>query len=426
MIIERKQIAKNVCLTKIPCYQFKTNVIAVYFKRPLCREEVTANSLIPYVLKSGTRSWQTETKISKHLQELYGTGLGVSVSKTGEMQILGFKLSFAAESFLGENILEDVISFLGEIILQPYLEDGVFCKNYVNIEKEVLKESILAKINDKAYYAKERCIEIMCKNEPYGIAEEGYLEDLELLTEENLYVQYKKMISSSSVDILLEGQMDFEKAEQFIQKHISLPEGEKVEIKEENIFVEPSELKEESETMDIEQGKLVIGYRTGRNARMDDYYDLLLYSIVLGVGAQSKLFRIVREKNSLCYSIGASLERLKGLMFIQTGIESKNKNRVIELIGEQLVEMKKGNITEEELLLAKKMAINSYRSTKDSVSGLCDFYYAQGLYGKNLTIEQAIEKIEWITAEDLKKTADSIIVDTIFFLKGTEEDHFEQ
>lgn len=126
--------------------------------------------------------------------------------------------------------MEDVISFLGEIILQPYLEDGVFCKNYVNIEKRSFEgDSILAKINDKAYYAKERCIEIMCKNEPYGIAE-GYLEDLELLTEENLYVQYKKMISSSSVDILLEGTNGFEKAEQFIQKHISCLKG-KVEIR---------------------------------------------------------------------------------------------------------------------------------------------------------------------------------------------------
>ena len=94
-----------------------------------------------------------------------------------ENQVIGFKMSFVREEFLEESILESVISILSEIIFSPVLEDGVFLRKYVDTEKEVLKESILAKINDKGHYAKEMCIEKMCEEEPYGIVEEGYLEE---------------------------------------------------------------------------------------------------------------------------------------------------------------------------------------------------------------------------------------------------------
>ena len=99
--------------------------------------------------------------------------------------------------------------------------------------------------------------------------------------------------------------------------------------------------------MDIEQVQLVIGYRTNRSIRDDDYYALLMYSVILGNGSFSKLFRVVREKNSLCYSIGTSLEKLKGIMFIQTGIDSKNKDRIIGLIKELMEDMKIKNISDE-------------------------------------------------------------------------------
>ena len=421
MSIKKTDLGYGVTFRKIDCTQFKTNIIAVYFRKELSRDDVTQNSLVPYVLKSGTKNYPTDMRLSKHLQELYGTKLGLSVSKVGENQVIGFKMSFVREEFLEENILESVISILSEIIFSPVLEDGVFLRKYVDTEKEVLKESILAKINDKGHYAKEMCIEKMCEEEPYGIVEEGYLEDLDEITPETLYQQYQNLLSYSLVDIVVEGTMDFDRTVGLIQKYFSFPTERSFVLKNEVVAKTVETVKEYEETMDIEQGKLVMGFRTNRSIRDDDYYALLMYSVILGNGSFSKLFRVIREKYSLCYSIGTSLEKLKGIMFIQTGIDSKNKAQVMRLIQEQMKEMEMKNISEEETLQGKKLVINGFKSVKDSVMGLCDFYYFQTLHGNEKSIEEIIDSIQSVTVEEIAKVAHDIQLDTIFFLRGKGE-----
>ena len=116
MSIRKTDLGYGVTFRKIDCTQFKTNIIEVYFRKELSRDDVTQNSLVPYVLKSGTKNYPTDMRLSKHLQELYGTKLGISVSKAGENQVIGFKMSFVREEFLEESILESVISILSEII----------------------------------------------------------------------------------------------------------------------------------------------------------------------------------------------------------------------------------------------------------------------------------------------------------------------
>lgn len=421
MNIRKKELGHGITFRKIDCTQFKTSIISVYFRKELSRDDVTQNSLVPYVLKSGTKNYPTDLSLSKYLQELYGTRLGISVFKSGENQVIGFKMSFVQDEFLEVSILESVISVLSEIIFSPVLEDGFFLSKYVDTEKEVLKESILAKINDKGHYAKEMCIEKMCEEEVYGIAEEGYLEDLVEITPQKLYQQYQNLLSNSLVDIVVEGTMDFDRTAELIQKYFSFPTERNFVIKKEVVSKTVEVIKEYEETMDIEQGKLVMGYRTNRSIRDDDYYALLMYSVILGNGSFSKLFRVVREKNSLCYSIGTSLEKLKGIMFIQTGIDSKNKDRIIGLIKELMEDMKMKNISDEEISQGKKLVINSFKSVKDSVMGLCDFYYFQTLHENEKSIEEIIEAIQSVTVEEIARVAHDIQLDTIFFLRGKGE-----
>lgn len=421
MNIRKKELGHGITFRKIDCTQFKTSIMSVYFRKELSREDVTQNSLVPYVLKSGTKNYPTDLSLSKYLQELYGTRLGISVFKSGENQVIGFKMSFVQDEFLEESILESVISILSEIIFSPVLEDGFFLGKYVDTEKEVLKESILAKINDKGHYAKEMCIEKMCEEEVYGIAEEGYLEDLVEITPQKLYQQYQNLLSNSLVDIVVEGTMDFDRTAELLQKYFSFPTERNFVIKKEVVSKTVEVVKEYEEIMDIEQGKLVMGYRTNRSIRDDDYYALLMYSVILGNGSFSKLFRVVREKNSLCYSIGTSLEKLKGIMFIQTGIDSKNKDRIMGLIKELMEDMKMKNISDEEISQGKKLVINSFKSVKDSVMGLCDFYYFQTLYENEKSIEEIIEAIQSVTVEEIARVAHDIQLDTIFFLRGKGE-----
>ena len=155
---EKININNGINLMLIPRDNYKTNIVTVYLKRPLKRDEVTKNSLIPSVLKSATVGYPNPIAIAKKLQDLYGSTIGVSVDKMGERQVLSFRMYCVGDMYLPEPVFEDSLAMLKEIILHPLTKDGGFVKEYVDIEKTILEEDIKSKINNKGHYAVEKCI----------------------------------------------------------------------------------------------------------------------------------------------------------------------------------------------------------------------------------------------------------------------------
>lgn len=415
-IIQSKILPGNIKVLNLKNNQFKTNLISIYIKRPLNEGEVTMNSLIPSVLKMGSAKLTTQAEISKAFQELYGSSFGVGVGKIGEKQILSFKLSLTNDKYLGENITTKAFELLMDIMLNPLVENGGFNDRYVEIEKEVLKEAILSRINNKGTYAMERCIEEMCKNEPYSIHEDGKLEDLEKIDSISLYNHYTKILQDSEIDIAFTGEFDIDLLEKEIISKFSFRNKEIVQIPRESIYYNVSEVKEIADKMDVSQGKIVMGYRTNIDVKSDDFIPMFMYSIILGSGAHSKLFMNIREKHSLCYSINSYLEKMKSIMFIAAGIEVSNFERTIELIKKEVDDMNCGNISDNELEFAKKFVKNNLRSLKDSIWSLSDYYYNLSNQGRNESVEEFLEKVESITVDDIKRISSNIQLDTIYFL----------
>lgn len=414
--IDSKILPGNIRLLNLQSQQFKTNLITLYIKRPLNDHEVTMNSLIPSILKMGNSKFETQAEISKKFQELYGSSFGVGVGKLGEKQILSFKLALTNDKYLNEKITKEAFSLMMDIILNPLLEDGGFKNKYLEIEKEVLKESILSKINNKGTYALERCIEEMCKNEPYSIHEDGKIEDLEAITAKSLYEQYKKIISESEIDIAITGDLDISEIENEIIERFKFRNSEIVSIPREKINYPVTEVKHVVDKFDVSQGKIVMGYRTNIDVRSDDFVPMFMYSVILGSGVYSKLFMNIREKHSLCYSINSYLEKIKGIMFITAGIETVNFDKTIELIKKEVQDMNEGVISENEIKFAKKYVRNNLQSLKDSIWSLSDYYYNLSNQGRNESVEEFLEKIDNVTIEEVSKISSNIQLDTIYFL----------
>lgn len=414
--IDSKILPGNIRLLNLQSQQFKTNLITLYIKRPLNDHEVTMNSLIPSILKMGNSKFETQAEISKKFQELYGSSFGVGVGKLGEKQILSFKLALTNDKYLNEKITKEAFSLMMDIILNPLLEDGGFKNKYLEIEKEVLKESILSKINNKGTYALERCIEEMCKNEPYSIHEDGKIEDLEAITSKSLYEQYKKIIAESEIDIAITGDLDISDIENEIIERFKFRNSEIASIPREKINYPVTEVKHVVDKFDVSQGKIVMGYRTNIDVRSDDFVPMFMYSVILGSGVYSKLFMNIREKHSLCYSINSYLEKIKGIMFITAGIETVNFDKTIELIKKEVQDMNEGVISENEINFAKKYVRNNLQSLKDSIWSLSDYYYNLSNQGRNESVEEFLEKIDNVTIEEVSKISSNIQLDTIYFL----------
>lgn len=411
------EIGKNVKLTLIPKSKFKTNLVSVYIQRKLDRNEVTKNALLPGILKSGCNKYKTLGQLTDREEELYGSYLHAGASKRGESQVLGFSILSVNEKYLDEKILGQCIEFLNEIINNPLVIDGGFNEEYLNIEKEILKDSIMSIINDKGNYAMKRTNEIMFEGEPYSINGKGYIEDLDTIDRVSLYEHYKEVLKTSPIEIMIEGEFEETEVVELIKEKFQFDRGNIIDIPKEEYYKEVDEVKEIKETMDIAQGKLVMGYRCNVDYLDEEkYYSLLLGSRILGGGADSKLFINVREKESLCYTIYSTIQKSKSTMMVCSGIEAQNYEKTVNLVKEQVQKLKDGDITESEISNAKIAFINSLNSLNDEIGRISDFYFSQSISKNKSDLDQIKNMINKSTKEDIVEAVKNIELDTIYFL----------
>lgn len=411
------EIGKNVKLTLIPESKFKTSLISVYIQRKLDRNEVTKNALLPGILKSGCNKYKTLGQLTDREEELYGSYLHAGASKRGESQVLGFSILSVNEKYLDEKILGQCIEFLNEIINNPLVIDGGFNEEYLNIEKEILKDSIMSIINDKGNYAMKRTNEIMFEGEPYSINGKGYIEDLDTIDRVGLYEHYKEVLKTSPIEIMIEGEFEETEVVELIKEKFQFDRGNIIDIPKEEYYKEVDKVKEVKETMDIAQGKLVMGYRCNVDYLDEEkYYSLLLGSRILGGGADSKLFINVREKESLCYTIYSTIQKSKSTMMVCSGIEAQNYEKTVNLVKEQVQKLKDGDITESEISNAKIAFINSLNSLNDEIGRISDFYFSQSISKNKSDLDQIKNMINKSTKEDIVEAVKNIELDTIYFL----------
>lgn len=411
------EIGKNVKLTLIPESKFKTNLISVYIQRKLDRNEVTKNALLPGILKSGCNKYKTLGQLTDREEELYGSYLHAGASKRGESQVLGFSILSVNEKYLDEKILGQCIEFLNEIINNPLVIDGGFNEEYLNIEKEILKDSIMSIINDKGNYAMKRTNEIMFEGEPYSINGKGYIEDLDNIDRVSLYEHYKEVLKTSPIEIMIEGEFEESEVVELIKEKFQFDRGNIIDIPKEEYYKEVDKVKEVKENMDIAQGKLVMGYRCNVDYLDEEkYYSLILGSRILGGGADSKLFINVREKESLCYTIYSTIQKSKSTMMVCSGIEAQNYEKTVNLVKEQVQKLKDGDITESEISNAKIAFINSLNSLNDEIGRISDFYFSQSISKNKSDLDQIKNMINKSTKEDIVEAVKNIELDTIYFL----------
>ena len=411
------EIGKNVKLTLIPESKFKTNLISVYIQRKLDRNEVTKNALLPGILKSGCNKYKTLGQLTDREEELYGSYLHAGASKRGESQVLGFSILSVNEKYLDEKILGKCIEFLNEIINNPLVIDGGFNEEYLNIEKEILKDSIMSIINDKGNYAMKRTNEIMFEGEPYSINGKGYIEDLDTIDRVSLYEHYKEVLKTSPIEIMIEGEFEESEVVELIKEKFQFDRGNIIDIPKEEYYKEVDKVKEVKENMDIAQGKLVMGYRCNVDYLDEEkYYSLILGSRILGGGADSKLFINVREKESLCYTIYSTIQKSKSTMMVCSGIEAQNYEKTVNLVKEQVQKLKDGDITESEISNAKIAFINSLNSLNDEIGRISDFYFSQSISKNKSDLDQIKNMINKSTKEDIVEAVKNIELDTIYFL----------
>ena len=426
MEYKQEELKKGVKLHTINTNKFKTNLIAVFLTTKLCRENVTKNAVISALLRRGSKTMPSQEEISKTMEEMYGAGFDCGLDKTGDNQVLKFYIETINDNFLpqqDENMLKTSLEKLLDIVFNPYIENEgsseSFKPEYVEQEKNNIKQRIEGKIDNKARYSMDRCIEEMYKDNPFGLYKLGYVDDLQQMNAQNLYDYYKNLIDTCKIDIFISGNID-----NTINQDVK--ENQNIGKLQERVpdYIQPKELNKPlkqqenvvTESMDVTQGKLILGLDVCLN-NDDLRYDTLIYNSILGGSANSKMFQNVREKAHLAYVASSSYLRYKNNIFVNCGIEIGNYEKALGLIKEQIEDMKKGEFTEEDIENAKKGIIATINSIDDEQDTGITYYFGQELSESDISIEEYIKRIEKVNKEDIINIAKNVAINTIYFLK---------
>ncbi len=404
--------------------KFKTVRMSVTFLADADRFTLPASALVCKLLTRSTCKYPTHLELSRHLNMLYGARIFGGSAKMGNKVMLKFTAECLAPKYTPNN--EDLVSLctalLEDAIFNPKLSGDEYDEEDFNIEKNQLLDTIDGRINSKRGYAVTKMLENMCKEDSFGIPTEGYKEDAEKLTSKVVREYFEKVLKTSPVILTMVGEGNPDVFFNNISKRLENIGRAPLDIHPEFTPVLVDEVKTFEESMEVSQGKLVMGFRTSISSINEDNIPLRMMVDIFGGSPYSRLFTEVREKQSLCYYCAARLFAIKGIVCVDSGVEFDTVEQAKKGILEQLDFIKSGSF-DDALISASKMGLtDSVKSAYDSNSELEGWYLTRIFDKDPLTPEEFVERINKISKEDIINAANTINLDTIYLLKGVEGD----
>lgn len=400
--------------------KFKTITFKLLLLSEFTKENSTYYSLLSKVLMNSTKKYNTKKKIIDKLYDLYDANLGTSTSNVYNTNMFTFSLRVIDGVYVNDNsLIDDALDFLYEFIANPNVINNGFDEHSFNEEKKQLFDEISKIYNNKNRYAVKEAIKTMCPNEIISVSSVGTSEELEKITPESLYSFYKELISNCKFYIYAIGDLDnniFDKFNRFsfIGKDY---DGVNYEIAQRE-YIKVDKIKERKEIQNINQSKLVMGFRTNTTHIDEKYNALQVFNVMFGGIFTSDLFLNVREKNGLAYDISSQIVDDSKVLLVYAGIDSENYKKTVDIILDILKNYKKGNIDEELLETAKINIISEYEEIEDYAGESLMLLIKQDVISKNLTITETINAIASITKEDIIDVANEIDIDTIYLLSN--------
>ena len=399
--------------------RFNTTLVSCNIYLPLKKDTAALYALLPFILTSCSKKYPDFSRLNYKLNKMYGARLDASAEKYGDYQLLRMNVSVINDRYCldGESLVKQATELLLGLIFEPSTENGEFFEYDLEREKRKAIEHIKGEYSEKRIYAKNRLIEEMYKNEDYGVAKCGTIEEVEAITSSALFSAWEKMLKTAFIRFQVVGSAVPAGLFEEISERFSGFERYDITDCKKTLPTKQIDIpKTIEERLDISQGKLCLGFSSEVYGDDDASLPLMIMADIFGGGPYSRLFANVREKMSLCYYCVASSIRQKGLITVESGIETKNATKAQEEILNQLNIVKNGKFADFEFESSIKSICDSLNTYNDSQASL-DMWYALKAHNENLYSPTDIaEKIKSVTREDVINAAQGVKLHTVYKL----------
>lgn len=423
-MFELREVSNGVFHYSFHSKKFKFNVVAINFIVELQEKAASKNAVLCSLLRESCKKYFNNFKLGEKLRSLYGANLFCDVKKAGNKQIvvMGVKILDDAFSLEGEELKKEAVELLMEVVFNPKIENEQFSKKSVELEKKEIKNLLENIYSDKKQYALSEAVKTLLHGKTAAINRLGSLKELKSVNEKNLVKSYEELILNSKILVCsCTREQDF--------KFLDILFNRLKEIRKKTYEEKPYEkfsfksFNEKEEKDDVKQAKLVLAFAKKEedlNLTLEDELKVEVMNCLFGGSATSLLFNNVREKLSLCYYCRSYYNYFVGVIFVESGVESKNVEKAYENIVLQLEAIKKGNFSKEELKQVKHVLETAYEALKDSEEKVAGFMLNNFLKKRDFSVEQIVEIIKNTEKEDVVKFAKKFNVVLKYVLKERE------
>ena len=413
------EIIKGVHLHFIQSEKFKTNKIKVRFSAPMSEKTIAGRVLTASMLETSNALYPTSQAFREKLANLYGANYSTSLSRRGLVHYLDINLSFVRDQFLSrKNMLADeMLDFLKASLFFPLSNGNAFDTKTFEIEKRNVLTDLEAEIENHFYHAHRELNNLFYDLPEMRIPRVGTIELVEKETAETSFAAFQQMLNQDQIDFFFIGDFNEIAVREKIQEFQFSEREQPLQLSYQQNYSNIT--REKLEQRDVHQSIVELAYHFSSQYGDRSHLPLIVLNGLLGGFAHSKLFVNVREKESLAYTISSSFDIFSGLMRIYAGIDRANRTKTIALINRQILDLKRGHFTDEELEQTKNMLKNSILLAQDRQNTLIERAYMSSVLGKKfLSLEAWLKALENVSKADLIEAAQQLKLQAIYFMEG--------
>ncbi|MBS9338320.1 insulinase family protein [Fructobacillus sp. M2-14] len=393
------------------------NTVMVAFARPAKKGQTTERALLSYLLAVCSKTYQNQQEVSQKLMDLYGATYAVKVLSYGDQNLLLLSLTFVKEELLkDENLVQAALDFLKDMLFGFDLDLLKSEPDMVEAERKNLKQAILSRLDDKVQLALDEARKLVFVDKSLQESILGDVKTLDSLTLSDLKRAYEDMLTEDTRLFSCSGSLDKDVLQQNLRTWPDQENEQAVRYAEKGELASFSSKAIEKEGLG--QAALIMNYQLHFN--QEELGSLVVLNALFGGTAASRLFREVREKQSLVYNISSRLQADLNLMTVVAECPKDKVDKVKVLVNQELDDLANQNISDDELNRAKQAVLNDRLIRLDSPTFVNLEALLKMLQKEPLDNEQLLNAVKSASSSSLADLATRIKAQSTFVLSGKE------
>ena len=405
----------NYNLYVINTTKFKSIIVSLTLINDFKEENLTKSALLRKLLTTSSKELKNEQEVSKKVHDLYNSGIGISNELYNKSMLTIFDIEFLEDKYTEEGLCKKALDYFFESIFNPNIIDDKFEEINFKLAKKNLSNYYDREKERKNGYALNKAYELL--DEPNLRCKiNGDKDTLNKITSADMVNYYNEIFKKGCANIFVIGNVNEE-----IINYINDNVKDKLHKNNNNFefynIIDEPKLKEKSDKENNNQSKLVMIYKVLNMTDRERNVILPIFNRIFGIGNNSKLFKVVREENSLCYDIRTIAQREESIITAISGINKESKDDVIRLTTAELTKIQNGEFTDDDLNEAKNQRLRILKSFEDDILSIVGIKLGAVLF-KNDDLDDRIKLVDTVTKEDIINLSGKLKLNVIYMLEG--------